>query len=182
MLSGLPQGSGVQRVFLQGWLSVWELPVWRWCCCIWHCWTQPAASTQGYDSPTKVKKKKEKKFVLWVFYYLWLTNLGVITFFYCTVVATISLPTVLDSTVFIIQSEVSWLISTKFVPHWSHSHFQSRAHSQSEETDVFNVSLWQHTQLVAFADGEFLSCSSVRLTTESQECRTDNKHTVEQRN
>lgn len=42
------------------------------------------------------KKKKKKKCVLWV----WLKNLGVITFFYGTVVATISLRIVIDSTVF----------------------------------------------------------------------------------
>lgn len=49
---------------------------------------------------------------------------------------------------------------------------------EPEETDVFSVSLWQHTQLVAFPAGEFfLSCSSVRLTTESPKHQTDNKHT-----
>lgn len=42
-----------------GWLSARELRIWHWCCCIPLCWarlTQPTASTQGYDSPTKVRK------------------------------------------------------------------------------------------------------------------------------
>ena len=59
--------------------------------------------------------------------------------------ATMSLLTVLDWSVFMPQSEVCWLSSTKFVPHRSHSRCQSRAQSVTGDRRLYHLTMATHT-------------------------------------
>lgn len=117
----------------------------------------------------KGKKKKKKKSVLWVFYYLWLTNLGVITFFCCIVKPTYNKPTYCSRFSSIYDSIWGFLAQRNRIRTTLVSQLLSKQSTQAVGGDRrLYCSLWQRTQLVAFPDGEFFILPFSRLTTESQ--------------